>query len=38
MDDHKLMVVSFPVKEITSKTKYEGKKRRIKGKKTYFSD
>ena len=38
MDDHKLIVVWFPVKDITSKTKYEGEKRRIKDKKTYFSN
>ena len=37
-DDHKLMVDWFPVKDITSKTKYEENKRRIKGKATYFSN
>ena len=37
-DDHKLMVDWFPVKDITSKTKYEENKRRIKGKAVYFSN
>ena len=36
--DHKLMVDWFPVKDITSKTKYEENKRRIKGKVIYFSN
>ena len=38
MHDHKLMVDWFPVKDITSKTKYEENKRRIKGKAVYFSN
>ena len=37
-DDHKLMVDWFPVKDITSKTKYEENKRRTKGKAVYFSN
>ena len=37
-DDHKLMVDWFPVKAITSKTKYEENKSRIKGKAIYFSN
>ena len=37
-DDHKLMVDCFPVKNITSKVKYEENKRRIKGKAVYFSN
>ena len=37
-DDHKLMVDWFPVKDITSKTKYEENKRRIKSKAVYFSN
>ena len=36
--DHKLMVDWFPVEDITSKTKYEENKRRIKGKAVYFSN
>ena len=37
-NDHKLMVDWFLVKDITSKTKYEEHKRRIKGKAIYFSN
>ena len=37
-DDHKLMVDWFTVKDITSKTKYEENKRRIKVKAVYFSN
>ena len=37
-DDHKLMVDWFPVKDITSKTKYEENKTRIKGKAIFFSN
>ena len=37
-DDHKLMVDWFPVKDITSKTKYEENKRRIKGRAVCFSN
>ena len=37
-DDHKVMDDWFPVKDITSETKYEENKRRIKGKANYFSN
>ena len=37
-DDHKVMDDWFPVKDITSETKYEENKRRIKGKAKYFSN